>query len=78
MNETRQRINNTLIVVFRYLRIMRDKMIPDSAEPRREWFYLPFVAGIYLPHQGVVDLYNLSLVGPYVITGINISQKASV
>ena len=56
---TRQRIHNTLIVVDRYLRLMGDKMIPDSAEPRLESFYAPFVAGIDLPHQGVVDSYNL-------------------
>ena len=31
---TRQRNFNTLIVVYRYLRPMGDKMIPDSAEPR--------------------------------------------
>ena len=56
---TRQRIHNTLIVVDRYLRLMGDKTIPDSAEPRLESFYPPFVAGIDLPHQGVVDSYNL-------------------
>ena len=54
----RQRIYNTLIVVDRYLRLMGDKTIPDSAEPRLESFYHPFVAGIDLPHQGVVDSYN--------------------
>ena len=56
---TRQRIHNTLNVVDRYLRLMGDKTIPDSAEPRLESFYPPFVAGIDLPHQGVVDSYNL-------------------
>ena len=56
---TRQRIHNTLIVVNRYLWLMGDKTIPDSAEPRLESFYPPFVAGIDLPHQGVVDSYNL-------------------
>ena len=56
---TRQRIHNTLIAVNRYLRLMGDKTIPDSAEPRLESFYPPFVAGIDLPHQGVVDSYNL-------------------
>ena len=56
---TRQRIHNTLIVVDRYLRLMGNKTIPDSAEPRLESFYPPFVAGIDLPHQGVVDSYNL-------------------
>ena len=58
---TRQRIHNTLIVADRYLRLMGDKTIPDSAEPRLESFYLPFVAGIDLPHQGVVDSYNLRM-----------------
>ena len=38
---------------------MGDKTIPDSAEPRLESFDPPFVAGIDLPHQGVVDSYNL-------------------
>ena len=56
---TRQRIHHTLIVVDRYLRLMGDKTIPDSVEPRLESFYPPFVAGINLPHQGVVDSYNL-------------------
>ena len=55
---TRQRNHNTLIVVDRCLRLMGDKTIPDSAEPRLESFYPPFVAGIDLPHQGVVDSYN--------------------
>ena len=58
---TRQRIHNTLIVVDRYLRLMGDKTIPDSAEPRQESFYPPFVAGIDLPHQGVVDSYSLNI-----------------
>ena len=56
---TRQRIHNTLIVVDRYLQLMGDKTIPDYAEPRLESFYPPWVAGIDLPHQGVVDCYNL-------------------
>ena len=56
---TRQIIHNTLILVDRYLRLMGDKTIPDSAEPRLELFYPPFVAGIDLPHQGVVDSYSL-------------------
>ena len=55
---TRQRIHNTSIVVDRYLQLMGDKTIPDSAEPRLESFYPPFVAGIDLPHQSVVDSYN--------------------
>ena len=59
---TRQRIHNTLIVVDRYLQLMGDKMIPDSAEPRLELLYPPFVTGIDLPHQSVVDSYNLQCV----------------
>ena len=55
---TRQRIHNTLIVVGRYLRLMEDKTIPNSAGPRLESFCPPFVAGIDLPHQGVMDFYN--------------------
>ena len=58
---TGQMIYNIFIVVDRYLRLMGDKTIPDSAEPRLESFYPPFVAGIDLPHQGVVDSYSLSL-----------------
>ena len=57
---TRQRIHNTLIVVDRYLRLMGNKTIPDSAEPRLESFYPPFVAGIDLPRQGVLDSYNVT------------------
>ena len=57
---TRQRIHITLIEVDRYLRLMGNKTIPDSAEPRLGSFYPPFVAGIDLPHQGVVDSYNLN------------------
>ena len=41
---------------------MGDKTIPDSAEPRLESFYPPFVAGIDLPHQGVVDSYKLQCI----------------
>ena len=52
---TRQIIHNTLIVIDRYLLLMGNKTIPDSAEPRLESFYPPWVAGIDLPHQGVVD-----------------------
>ena len=62
---TRQRIHNTLIVVDRFLRLMGHKTIPDSAEPRLESFYPPFLAGIDLPHQGVVDSYNLSHGNPH-------------
>ena len=60
---TRQRIHITLIVVDRYMRLTWDKTIPDSAEPRLESFYPPFIAGIDLPHQGVVDFYSLVHVG---------------
>ena len=55
----RQRIHNTLIVVDWYLRRMGNKMIPDSVEPHLVSFYPPFVPGIDLPHQGVVDFRNL-------------------
>ena len=58
---TRQRIHNTLIVVGRYLRLMGDETIPDAAEPRLESFNPPLVTGIDLPHQGVVDSYNLQI-----------------
>ena len=40
-----------LDVVDRYLRRMGDKTIPDSAEPRLESFYPPWVAGIDLPQS---------------------------
>ena len=42
-----------------------DKTTPDSAEPRLESFYPPSVAGIDLPHQVVVDSYNLYTEIPY-------------
>ena len=58
---TRQRIHNTLILVDRYLRLMGDKTIPGEAPPSLESFYPPFVAGIDLPHQGVVDSDNPNL-----------------
>ena len=58
---TRQIIHDTLIVVYRYLWLIADKTIPDSAEPRLESFYPPFAAGNDLSHQGVVDSYNPSL-----------------
>ena len=58
---TGQRIHNILIVVDRYLWLMQDKMISDLVEPRLESFYATFITGIDLPHQGVVDFYNLSL-----------------
>ena len=51
-------IHNTLIVVERYLRLMGNKTLPYSAEPRLESFYPPFVAGIDLPHQSVMDFYS--------------------
>ena len=54
----RHRIHNTLIVVDWYLRLMGNKTIPSSREPRLESLYAPFVAGIDLPHQGVVDYYK--------------------
>ena len=57
---TRQRIHNTLIVVDRYLRLIGDKTIPDSTEPRLGSFYHTFVAGVDLPHQGVVDCFSLT------------------
>ena len=57
---TRQRIHKTLVVIDLYLRLMGDKTIPDSAEPRLESFYPPFVAVIDLPHPGVVDSYCLT------------------
>ena len=67
---TRQRIHNTLIVVGRYLRLMGNKTIPDSAEPRLESFYPPFVAGIDLPHQFVagidLPLYLIIIIKPEV------------
>ena len=66
----RQRIHNTLIVVDRYLQLMGDKTIPDSAEPCLELFYPPFVAGIDPPHQGVVDSYN-----PPWVAGIDLPQS---
>ena len=69
---TRQRIHNT-IVVDRYLRRMGDKTIPNSAEPRLESFYLPFVAGIDLPHEGVVDSYN-----PSFVAGIDLPHQGVV
>ena len=61
---TRQRIHNTLIVVDRYLRLMGDKTIPGSAEPRLNSFYPPFIAGINLPHKGAVNSYNLRGISP--------------
>ena len=50
-----------------------DKTIPDSAEPRLESFYPPFVAGIDLPHQGVVDSYN-----PPFVAGIDLPHQGVV
>ena len=57
IDEWWQRIHSTLSVVDRYLRLMGDNMIPDTAEPRLESFYSPYVTGIDLPHQGEVDSY---------------------
>ena len=56
---TRQIIHNTLILVGRYLGLMGDKTIPDSAESCLGSFYPPFVAGIDQPHQCDLDSYNL-------------------
>ena len=70
---TRQRIHNTLIAVDQYLRLMGDKTIPDSAEPRLESFDPPFVAGIDLPHQGVVDSNN-----PPFVVGIDLPHQGVV
>ena len=57
---------------------MGDKTIPDSAEPRLESFYPPFVAGIDLPHQGVVDSYNLNYGGVPVILTYPIGETDAV
>ena len=46
---TRQRIHNTLFVVDRYLRLMGDKTIPDSAEPR------------FIPHSSQVSIYHIKV-----------------
>ena len=64
---TRQRIHKTpwLCMIDRYLRRMGDKTIPDSAEPHLKSFYPPFVAGIDLPHQDVVDSYSLFTTGHF-------------
>ena len=48
----RQRIHNTLIVVDRYLRLMGDRTIPDSAEPRLESFY---------PDSSQVSIYHIKV-----------------
>ena len=52
---------------------MGDKTIPDSAETRLESFYPPFVAGIDLSHQGVVDSYN-----PSFVAGIDLPYQGVV
>ena len=39
-----------LDVVYQYLRLMGDKMIPDEVPPSLESFYPPWIAGIDLPH----------------------------
>ena len=65
---TRKRINSTLIVVDRYLRLMGDKTIPDEVPSSVESFYLPFIADIDLPHQGVVDSYNRQQRCPSLLT----------
>ena len=56
---TGQIIHNTLIYVDRYRWLMGDKTNPESTESCLELFYIPFVAGINLPHQGAADSYNL-------------------
>ena len=48
-------------MVDRYLRLMGDKTIQDLGEPRLESFNPPSVAGNDLPHQGIVDSYNVVL-----------------
>ena len=70
---TRQRIQNTFIVVDRYLRLMGDKTILDEAPPSLESFYPPWVAGIDLPHQCVVDSFNT----PWV-AGIDLTHQSVV
>ena len=45
----------------------------NGAEPRLESFYLPFVAGIDLPHQGVADSYN-----PTFVAGIDLPHQGVV
>ena len=64
MNKTKNPQHLAYMVDW-YLRRMGDKTIPDSAEPLLESFYPPFVAGIDLPHQGIVDYYNLYNGNPY-------------
>ena len=49
---TRQRIHNTLIAVNRYLRLMGDKTIPDSAKRRLESF---------IPHSPQVSIYHIKV-----------------
>ena len=53
---TRHRIHSTLIVVNRYLGFTGIKRF----QTRLRTVYPPFAVGICLPHQGAVDLYNLS------------------
>ena len=50
-------------MVDRYLWLVVDKAILDSMEARLESFYPPYIAGIDLPHQGVVDIYSLIQAG---------------
>ena len=54
---------------------MGNKTIADSAEPRLESFYPPFVAGIDLPYQGVVDFYNPSLGMRQLFGDVTIGQR---
>ena len=73
---TRLRINNTLIAVDRYLRLMGDKTIPDSAEPRLESFYPPFVAGIDLPQIQIQDSDSIYFI--HKVTIWHISSATSI
>ena len=53
LNETK--IHYMLMVVDRYLRLMGDKTIQNSTEPRVESYFPPYVPGIDVLHQGVID-----------------------
>ena len=52
---------------------MGDKTITDLAEPRLKSFYPPFIVGINLPHQGVVDSYN-----PPFVAGVDLPHQGVV
>ena len=47
--------NRSVFVLFLFI----DERDKESAEPRLESFCPPFVAGIHLPYQGVVDYHSL-------------------